>query len=138
MAAQAGKDMLLKIGDGGSPQVFVTVAGLRARTISLNARTIDATDGDSAGRWRELLAGAGVRSAAVSGAGVFRDAASDALVRDSFFSQSARTWRLVIPDFAQLEGPFLVSALEYAGQHDGEAAFALTLASAGAVSVTAI
>ena len=78
MAAQRGKDLLLKIGDGGEPETFATVAGLRARTISLNARTVDVTDGDSAGRWRELLAGAGVRSAAVSGQGVFRDASSDA------------------------------------------------------------
>lgn len=138
MAAQAGKDILLKISDGASTPTFVTVAGLRARTISLNARTIDATDSDSAGRWRELIAGAGVRSAAVSGSGVFRDAASDALVRQSFFDQSARAWRLVIPDFGQLEGPFLVAALEYAGDHDGEAAFALSLASAGVVTFTAI
>jgi len=59
-------------------------------------------------------------------------------VRQSFFDQSARTWRLLIPDFGQLEGPFLVAALDYAGQHDGEAAFALSLASAGAVTFTAI
>jgi TP901-1 family phage major tail protein len=136
MAAQAGKDILLKISDGASG--FVSVAGLRARTISLNAKTIDATDSDSAGRWRELLAGAGVRSVAVSGSGVFRDASSDAQVRTSFFEQSARTWRLIVPDFGQLEGPFLVAALEYAGDHDGEAAFALSLASAGAVTFTAI
>jgi TP901-1 family phage major tail protein len=138
MAAQAGKDILLKISDGAATPTFVTVAGLRARTISLNARTIDTTDSDSTGRWRELLAGAGVRSAAVSGSGVFRDAASDAQVRQSFFDQSARVWRLVIPDFGQLEGTFLVAALEYAGDHDGEAAFALSLASAGAVTFTAI
>ena len=136
MAAQAGKDMLLKISDGAAG--FVTVAGLRARTISLNAKTIDATDSDSAGRWRELLAGAGVRSAAVSGSGVFRDAASDAQVRQSFFDQSARTWRLIVPDFGQLEGPFLVSALEYAGEHEGEATFAISLASAGEITFEAL
>ncbi|MET3667886.1 phage major tail protein, TP901-1 family [Caulobacter sp. 1776] len=136
MAAQAGKDILLKISDGASS--FVTIAGLRARTISLNAKTIDATDSDSAGRWRELLAGAGVRSVAVSGSGVFRDAAADAHARQSFFDQSARTWRLIVPDFGQLEGPFIIAALEYAGEHDGEAAFALSLASAGAVTFAAI
>ena len=138
MGAQAGKDMLLKIGDGGSPQAFTTVAGLRARTISLNARTVDVTDGDSAGRWRELLAGAGVKSAAVAGQGVFRDAASDARMREVFFSQAAATWRLIVPDFGQLEGPFLVSALEYAGEHEGEATFAISLASAGAVGFSAL
>ena len=137
MGAQAGKDMLLKIGDGGSPEAFTTVAGLRARTISLNARTVDVTDGDSSGRWRELLAGAGVKSAAVAGQGVFRDAASDARMREVFFSQAAATGRLIVPDFGQLEGPFLVSALEYAGEHDGEATFAISLASAGAVSFAA-
>lgn len=138
MTAQAGKDMLLKIGDGGTPEAFTTVAGLRARTLSLNARSVDVTDADSAGRWRELLAGAGVRSAAVSGQGVFRDAASDAAIREAFFEQSARTWRLILPDFGVVEGPFLVAALEYAGQHDGEAGFALSLASAGALSFEAL
>ncbi|CAN1521681.1 COG5437 Predicted secreted protein [Caulobacteraceae bacterium] len=138
MAAQRGKDILLKISDGGDPPVFVTVAGLRARTISLNARSVDATDSDSAGRWRELLAGAGVRQASVSGAGVFRDAASDAIVREVFFDQAARPWRLIIPDFGVLEGPFLVAALEYAGDHDGEVTWAMTLASAGELTFEAL
>lgn len=132
MAAQRGKDILLKVED--APGVFATVAGLRARTISLNARTVDATDGDSAGRWRELLAGAGVKSAAVAGQGIFRDAASDALIRETFFDQTARVWRLIVPDFGTLEGPFLVAALEYAGEHEGEATFAISLASAGEVT----
>ena len=138
MTAQRGKDILLKI-EGGAG-VFTTVAGLRARTISLNAKTVDATDGDSAGRWRELLAGAGagVKSAAVSGQGIFRDAASDALIREAFFEQAARTWRLIVPDFGMLEGPFLVAALEYAGEHEGEASFALSLASAGEISFSAL
>jgi len=136
MGAQRGKDILLKIsGDGGA---FSTVAGLRARTIALNARTVDATDGDSVGRWRELLAGAGVRSVAVNGQGVFRDAESDALIREAFFSQTAKTWRLIVPDFGQLEGPFLVAALEYAGEHEGEATFAISLASAGEIAFEAL
>ena len=132
MAAQRGKDILLKM--ESAPGVFTTVAGLRARTFSLNARAIDATDGDSTGRWRELLAGAGVKSAAVAGQGIFRDAASDALIREAFFDQAARTWRLIVPDFGTLEGAFLVSALEYAGEHEGEATFAISLASAGEVT----
>ena len=132
MAAQRGKDILLKI--EGAPGVFTTVAGLRARTLSLNARTVDATDGDSAGRWRELLNGAGVKSAAVAGQGIFRDAASDALIREAFFDQTARMWRLIVPDFGTLEGPFLIAALEYAGEHEGEATFAISLASAGEVT----
>ena len=62
MATQMGRDLLIKIdmtGSGG----FETVAGLRASRISFNAETVDVTTLDSVGGWRELLGGAGVRSA---------------------------------------------------------------------------
>ncbi|MFT3998400.1 MAG: phage major tail protein, TP901-1 family [Asticcacaulis sp.] len=135
MALQKGRDMLLKInGEAG----FVTVAGLRARTVSLNARTVDVTDSDSPNGWRELLAGAGIKSLSVSGSGLFRDAESDALMRDVFFAQEARDWQIVVPGFGTFSGPFLVAALEYAGEHDTEASFALTLASAGEVHFDAL
>lgn len=137
MTAQNGKNLLLKIGDGGSPATFATVAGLRAKTISLNARVIDATDADSPAAWRELMPGAGVKSATISGTGLFKDAASDAAVRSAFFAQSADVWRIVIPDFGQLQGPFLVASLEYSGRFDGEAQYAITLASAGELVFTA-
>ncbi len=137
MAAQKGKDILLKIGDGATPEVFTTIAGIRARTITLNAKTVDATDSDSTGAWRELLAGAGVKSVAVSGSGVFRDEAADAAMRQAFFDQIASNWQLVIPAFGVFQGAFLIATLEYAGQHNGEATFSLSLASAGAISFTA-
>ena len=79
-----------------------------------------------------------MRSLSVSGSGVFRDAASDALMREAFFAQAQSDWQVIVPDFGQFEGPFLIAALEYAGQHDGEASFALTLASAGEVSFAAL
>lgn len=138
MSGQKGRDVLIKIGDGETPETFVTVAGIRAKTISLNARTVDATSGESPDAWRELIAGAGVKSASVSGAGVFKDASSDALIQQTFFTQAARSFQLVIPDFGVLEGSFLVEALDYSGDHDGEAAFAITLASAGALTFEAL
>jgi TP901-1 family phage major tail protein len=64
MAAQKGKDLLLKMHDGAG---FVTVAGLRSRRIAFNAETVDVTHAESTERWRELLAGAGVKRASVSG-----------------------------------------------------------------------
>ncbi|MEZ5962004.1 MAG: phage major tail protein, TP901-1 family [Hyphomonadaceae bacterium] len=138
MSGQKGRDVLIKIGDGEDPEVFVTVAGIRAKTISLNARTVDGTSGESPEAWRELIAGAGVKSASVSGAGVFKDAASDASIQQAFFSQAAATFQLIIPDFGTLTGAFLVEALDYSGDHDGEAAFAITLASAGALAFAAL
>jgi len=136
MTAQRGKDMLVKIGDGGSPEAFTTVAGLRTRTISLNAREVDATHAESNG-WRELLGAAGVRQASVSGAGVFLNDTAAEQIRATFFAGAIRNFKLVIPGMGELTGPFLIANLDYAGEHDGEATAALALASAGAVSFMA-
>jgi TP901-1 family phage major tail protein len=137
MAAQKGRDILLKISDGADPPGFVSVAGLRTRTFSLRAASVESTDSDSPESWRELMAGAGVKSCAVSGGGVFRDAESDARVRAAFFTQSTDEWLLVIPDFGALTGRFIVTGLDYLGEHDGEARFSISLASAGALSFEA-
>lgn len=131
MAAQKGRDLLLKIDSGTG---FVTVAGLRARRLAFNAQTVDATDADSTGRWRELLAQAGVRRASVSGGGIFRDAQSDELMRQAFFAGTTPLCQMVIPGFGTIEGMFQIATLEYRGNHDGELAFDATLESAGAIS----
>jgi len=137
MAAQSGKNMLLKLDQSGSGS-FLTVAGLRTRALALNAATVDTTDQESAGRWRELLAGGGVKRASVTGAGVFKDGASDAQVRALFFAGTIRNWQLIIPDFGTVAGPFQIVALEFAADHAGEVTFDLALESAGEVTFTAV
>ena len=135
MSAQKGKDLLLKIHDG---TVYVTVAGLRYKRLSFNAETVDVTDAESAGRWRELLGGAGVQRAGLSGTGIFKDAASDARLRSAFFAGEILSCQIVIPDFGTVTGPFQMSALEYSGQHNGEVQFEAALESAGALSFGAL
>jgi TP901-1 family phage major tail protein len=137
MAVQSGKDLLVKIDINGSRQ-FETVAGLRASRISFNAETVDVTSLESAGGWRELLAGAGMRSASISGSGVFRDADTDERARQIFFDGEMPEFQVVIPDFGIVEGPFQITAIEYAGSYNGEATYELTLASAGALTFTAL
>ena len=136
MTAQNGKDLLIKVdilGDGS----FATLAGLRATRISFNAESVDVTSLDSTGGWRELLGGAGVRSANISGSGVFRDAATDERARQLFFDGETPEFQVIIPDFGTVQGAFQVTALEYAGSHNGEATYELSLASAGALTFTA-
>ncbi len=136
MAAQSGKDMLLKLDQTGSGS-FVTVAGLRTRSLAFNAAAIDVTDAESAGRWRELLAGGGIKRAAVAGSGIFKDQASDAAIRSLFFAGTIRDWQLVLPDFGIVEGPFQIVALEFAADHAGEVTFELALESAGELAFVA-
>ena len=113
------------------------MAGLRATRISFNAEQVDVTTLESTGGWRELLAGAGVKSASLSGSGVFKDGATDERARQIFFDGVTPAFQVIIPDFGTVEGPFQVTSIEYAGAHDGEATYELALASAGALSFTA-
>jgi TP901-1 family phage major tail protein len=136
MTAQKGKDLLLKI-DSDGEGTFATVAGLRSRRIAFNAESVDISNADSAGRWRELLAGAGVKRASISGSGIFKDAATDATVRQVFFDGTIRNWQVVVPDFGTLAGAFQVTSLEYSGEHNGEVAYELALESAGEISFAA-
>ena len=135
MTAQKGKDLLIKVDEGGT---FVTVAGLRAKRLAFNAETVDVTDAESSGRWRELLAGTGVQRASISGSGIFKDAGSDELVRSAFFNSEIKEWEITIPDFGVVTGLFQLTALEYSGQHNGEISFEATMESAGYVSFGAV
>lgn len=132
MAAQRGKDILLKIANADAQ--FVTCAGLRTKRIAFNAETVDVTDADASGRWRQLLAGSGVQRASVSGSGIFKDATSDALVRSAFFAGDIQNWQIILPDFGTITGAFQIVALEYGGNHDAEMTFEIAIESAGLIS----
>lgn len=137
MTAQKGRDLLLKIDTTGAG-VFVTVAGLRSHSISFNAETVDVSHQESAGQWRELLAGAGLKSAAIRGQGIFKDAQSDATVRQYFFDGTLRDWQVIVPNFGTIAGAFQIANLELSGRHDGEVTFELSLQSAGLLTFTSL
>jgi len=136
MTAQRGKDLLVKIADGSGG--FSTIAGLRTRRLAFNAETVDITNAESSNRWRELLDGAGVKRASVTGRGLFKDAASDALMRQAFFDGAVVNYQIVIPDFGTVQGPLQISNLEFAGEHNGEVTYDLAFESAGELTFTAM
>jgi len=134
MAAQKGKDLLIKIADTVG---FTTVAGLRTRRLSFNAETVDVTHAESANRWRELLDGAGIKRASVSGRGLFKDASTDALMRQTFFDGSIVGYQIIIPAFGTVQGRFQITNLEFAGEHNGEVTYDMALESAGELTFVA-
>lgn len=137
MAVQNGRDLLIKMdmaGDG----TFQTIAGLRATRLGFNAQSVDVTSLESQGGWRELLAGAGVRSASISGSGVFRDEGTDGRARQVFFDGEVPRFQVVIPHFGIVEGRFQITGLEYSGSYNGEATYEMTMASAGALTFVAL
>ncbi len=132
MAAEKGSAFLLKVGDGGSPVSFATVAGLRTTQLSINGEMVAITSKDSGG-WRELLSGAGVRAVSVSGAGIFTGSAAETRLKGNALSGTIDDYRLSFEGGETLTGRFLVTRLDYAGDYNGERNYTLSLESSGVV-----
>ena len=86
MTAQKGKDLLLKVDTDGAGS-FATVAGLRHATLAFNAATVDVTDTELVGEVARAARGAGVKTARITGSGIFKDASSDETVRQVFLQR---------------------------------------------------
>src|SRR6185503_20505984 len=82
MSAEKGSAFLLKVGDGGDPPDYGTVAGMRTTQLSVNGEAVNVTSKDSGG-WRELLSGAGIRSVSVAGSGIFTGSAAEARLKNN-------------------------------------------------------
>lgn len=139
MTAQKGKDLLLKLFDpaaNAGAGDYVNVGGFRSNNFTINGENIDITSKDSNG-FREILAGAGIRSISASGSGVFMS--DDALkqVNAAVLSGAVENWQIIAPGMGTYEGPFALSSLEMSGEHNGEMTYTISLESAGAVTFTA-
>lgn len=137
MAVQKGSALLVKVGDGASPEVFTTVAGLRDTSISINAETIDVTNKDSS-RVRTLLADAGIKSFSISGSGVFTDSASEQTILTNFSASTFSNYQFIVPDYNTFTGAFQVTSIEYAGSYNGEVTYSMSFESADTVTIATV
>ena len=132
MAIENGSAFLLKIGNGAVPPTFATVAGLRTTQMSVNGEIVNVTTKDSGG-WRELLSGAGVRSVSVSAAGIFTGSAAETRLRGHALAGTIDDYELSFESGERMQGKFLVTRLEYAGDYNGERTYTISLESSGVV-----
>tara|TARA_R110000868_G_scaffold936_2_gene7127 strand:- start:305 stop:724 length:420 start_codon:yes stop_codon:yes gene_type:complete len=138
MAKQKGSDMLLKIdtASSGGP-TFTSVAGLQTKSLQLDSEQVDVTNQDSANKWRELLEGAGIRKARISGSGVFTDATAENTVMTVFMAGTIKQWQIIVPGLGTFQGLMQIANVEWQGPHDKEVSYSISLESAGDLTYTA-
>lgn len=134
MAAQRGSSFLLKVGDGGGTEVFTTLGGFRSNSFSFDNEQIDITNKDAPDD-QTLLAG-GTKARTIEGSGVFVDDAAFATFEGYVRNASIDNYQIDVPDWGIYEGAYLATKLEFAGEHNGELTFNVTLVSSGAVTFT--
>ncbi|HEY0625476.1 MAG TPA: phage tail protein [Allosphingosinicella sp.] len=132
MPAEKGSAFLLKVGNGGSPPVFATIAGMRTTQMSVNGEAVNVTSKDSGG-WRELLSGAGVRSVSLAASGIFTGSAAEGRVKTNALGGVIDDYELSFESGERMRGRFLVTRLDYAGDYNGERNYTMSLESSGPV-----
>ncbi len=133
MAAEKGSAFLLKVGNGASPPVYATVAGLRTTQLSVNGEAVNVTSKDSGG-WRELLSGAGARSVSVAGSGIFTGSTAEGRLKSNALAGLLDDYELSFESGERMRGRFLLTRLDYSGDYNGERAYTLALESSGQVA----
>lgn len=136
MPSQKGRDLLLKIGDGGDPETFTALGAARATSMSIDNRPVDATSMDSGGV-QVLIGEAGVQSMQLRLDGLFKDAAAEETLRAAAFARSTLNYELWFPNGDKYAASFVVQEYARGGTYDGLESFSVTLLRSGAGVFTA-
>lgn len=137
MAQYPGRGLLIKISDGGNPATYLTVGGIRPTNFSIANEPVEVTNKDSNG-FRQYLEGAGTRSLAVSGSGVYDNGPGINKLEEAARTNAFADIRILFPNGDDVTGDFHVSNFAYSGGHDDEQGWEVTLESAGAWTYTKV
>lgn len=132
MAVESGAAFLLKMSDGGAPEQFRTVAGLRTTQMTIATEQVVITNKGSGG-WRELLPLGGVRSVSISGAGVFTGSEAEMALKAGALTGTLDRFEVSFEGGERLRGTFQLSRLDYSGDFNGERTYTMALESSGVV-----
>lgn len=137
MSAYKGRLMLLKIGDGGSPEeIFTTIGGMRATRMHINRQLVPVADVTSAG-WRRAVPESGMTALRIEGSGVFMGQSAAALLQEQALTGKAARYRLFFGDGAVVTALFIVAGYERSGRQGEPEGFTVTLENAGDVEYVA-
>lgn len=139
MATGKGTEVLVKLGDGASPEVFTTLGGDQNAEIRFSDEMGDFTNKLSSGLWRELLDGGTTRAVQISCELVEVDNAQMQTIVDAIFGSSTRhqSIQAVLVNTGTVTGTFQVTEWRMGGRLNEAAAISLTLESAGAITYAA-
>lgn len=130
MAAQKGKELLLKIHDGDS---YELIGGFKSNDFSIDGETIDITTKDNNG-FKELLDGVGVRSISTSGDGIFMNDATFGVAHGHMLAGTHPNCEITVPGFGTYTGKFAITSLQMNGSYEGEVTYSISLESAGPIT----
>lgn len=136
MTSYKGRDLLLKIGNGGTPETFTTLGAARTVAMTLNNQPVDATTMDDGGA-QVFEPAAGLQTMQLRLDGLFKDSTAEETLRAAAFARTRRNFELYFPNGDKYAAPFVVDNYTRGGAHDGLETFSVTLLRSGTGTFTA-
>lgn len=133
MTAQPGRLFLLHVDDTG----YQELGEARTVTLTLNDETVDITSQGSTGRFRELLAAAGTRSADISVDGILTGSTAYAALHAHYIAGTFADCQLESGSGETYTADFQVASISRSGAFNGEETFSVSLMSSGEVTYAA-
>jgi TP901-1 family phage major tail protein len=130
-----GKDFIVSIGDGGSPEQFDQVGGMTATSMSVNGEEVDITDKDD-GAWKVTLDECGILSMSISLSGHITDSATLEDLQLALLNRTSANFKLESGLGDEYLGAFRVTKVDRNGEVKGVEQYSVTLSSNGAVTYT--
>lgn len=136
---QTGRLLLIKIGDGGSPESFSNLCGLKTRSFNLSANEVDTTvpDCNNPGQAVQKTAEPGIVNRTFSGSGAFVSGATQATLMGHVRGATVFNAQVVVPGEGTYAGSWMVSDFEFSGEMEGNMEFSATFSAAGPLTFTA-
>lgn len=139
MPQHKGRLLLVKIGDGASPEVFANVCGIQTRSFNLSATEVDTTipDCENPGNAVVRTAEPGIVNRTFSGSGKFVSGATSDILMDHVNAATVFNAQVVVPGLGEYEGSWMISEFEFSGEMEGNMDFNATFVAAGPLEFTA-
>ena len=140
MAQQTGRTLLIKKGDGASPEVFTTVCGFLARSFTINNNLVDVSVPDCITPDNPVVQTMvyGVQALGFNGTGLFDNDAVGKAVANAARSQTTSNYQIIVPGWGTFQGAFIVETFNFSGDRDGNMEFEATFRANGTITFTAV
>ncbi|MGQ3213007.1 phage tail tube protein [Shinella sp.] len=136
---QLGRLLLIKLGDGATPEVFTNLCGLKDRSFDLSANTVDTTKPSctNPGGPVQKTGRPGITSRTFSGSGTFVSSSIMKAFMGKVINTTVFNAQVVVPGLGTFEGPYFATNFTFDGGMEDDLQFNGTFEAAGELSFTA-
>lgn len=136
---QLGRLLLIKIGDGGSPEVFTNLCGLKTRSFNMDANEVDTTipSCTNPGGPVQKTSRPGIANRTFQGSGMFVSSAAMATFMGHVRASEAFNAQVVVPGDGTYEGSWMVTTFAFSGDVEPNMDFNATFVAADVLTFTA-